>query len=83
MNFRNLRLVSPPLEQDLLLAFKFQTYAFGRMYLDPMTRKRMIQVCAFHPIGKDAYKTDFESYRHSNDSVFWVALNSPIGESDD
>ena len=83
MNFRNLRLVSPPLETDLLLSFKYQTYAFGRLYIDPMTHKRMICVCAFHPVGKDAYKADFEAYRHANDGVFWVALNSPFGDKDD
>ena len=83
MNFRNLKLVSPPLETDLLLSFKYQTYAFARLYIDPITRKRMIQVCAFHPVGVDAYKADFETYRESNDSVFWVALNSPWEQIDD
>lgn len=83
MNFRNLKLVSPPLETDLLLSFKYQTYAFARLYLDPVTNKRMISVCAFHPIGNDAYKAEFESYRHTNDGVFWVALNSPWEQIDD
>ncbi len=83
MNFRNLKLVSPPLETDLLLSFKFQTYAFGRLYIDPMTHKRMIKVCAFHPIGNDAYKSEFEAYRHTHEDVFWVALNSPWEKIDD
>lgn len=83
MNFRNLKLVSPPLEQDLLLSFKYQTYAFARLYLDPVTHKRMISVCAFHPVGKDAYKADFETYRHANEDVYWVALNSPFGDNHD
>ena len=83
MNFRNLKLVSPPLDTDLLLSFKYQTYAFARLYIDSMTHKRMIRVCAFHPVGKDAYKAEFDVYRHSNEGVFWVALNSPLEHIDD